>query len=115
MVDKKILYKRSYDNIDVEGRLVDDFDHTNNILGTKHIALIFYPEMISYLIDGETIWKEKLVFRYVEYNDERLHIFDEPAKYQGNTKYDLLKNYCKMEFYIEDNIYNFVNYEGIKI
>lgn len=115
MVDKKITYKRPYDDKDVEGRLVEVFDHTNKILGTKKIALIFYPDIFKYLTKDGYIEKEILVFRYINYNDNRLHIFDEPSKYQGNTKYDILKNYCTSEIYIEDSIYNFVNYEGIKI
>jgi len=115
MIDKKIYFERSYDNVPVEGRLVEEFERTNGDLGTKHIALIFYPEMLSYLVDDQVIYKEKLVFRYVEYDNKHLHIKEEPSIYQGNTKYDLLKNYCQSEFYIEDSIYNFVNYEGIKI
>ena len=114
MIDKKIYFERAHDNVPVEGRLVEEFEHTNGDLGTKHIALIFYPEVITFNIDGETILKEKLVFRYVEYDNKHLHIKEEPSKYHGNSKYDLLKNYCKTEFYIEDKLYNFVNYDHVK-
>lgn len=114
MLDKKIIYKRPVDGKEVEGRLIKSFSHTNKSYGqTKDVALIFYEDLIASVWgDGKMI--PKLVFKYVELGDADLKIFDEDSIYPGDSEYELIKKYTTMEYYIEDWLYNFVNYEGIK-
>lgn len=130
MINTKIIYTREWDNIPVEGVLVDRFTHTN-YGQTKEIALIFYEDWISretepYFPDdygdlvGESIHLTRPLFRYVEVNDNRLKIYEgEKSKYEAQSKYELMMKYCKYqnikEYYIEDWAYIFVNYDGIKI
>lgn len=114
MLDNKILYKRPADGKEVEGRLIKSFSHTNESYGqTKDIALIFYEDLISSTwSDGELL--PRLVFKYVEIDDENLIITSDKSIYKGNSIYELIKKYGTIEYYIEDWLYNFVNYDGIK-
>ena len=66
----------------------------------KKIAFIFY-------IDEDTF---KGYFRYVFYEDITDVLYEQT--YLHNTTSDLMKTYGTN--YIEDDIYNFVNYDGIK-
>ena len=112
MINKKVIYKRPYDDLEIEGRLIEQFEHTNKSLGTKNISVIFYKDKFKSNWNNNIY--EKMVFRYIESDDDRLTIFDNISKYDGNSKYELIKKYGTSEFYIEDGIYNFVNYDGIK-
>ena len=81
--------------------LIDIIERTNNRhpWRKKKIAVIFY-------IDENN----KGYFRYVLWKDIKDPIYEQ--NYIGNTKYGLMKTYGHN--YIEDGIYNFVNYDGIK-
>ena len=132
MLNTKIIYNRPYDNFPSEGVLVRRFIHTNESYGqTKEIALIFYEDFISRSTepyfeddDGDLVCESILVlrplFRYVEVSDKNLTICEgEKSKYEAENIVDLMTKYCKYqavkEYYVEDWIYNFVNYDGIKI
>lgn len=131
MLNTKITYTREYDNIPIEGVLIRRFTHTNEGYGqTKEIALIFYEDWVGRPTepyfeddDGDLVCEHVLVtrplFRYVEVDNYRLQIYEgEKSKYEGENMIDLMDKYCKYqnvkEYYIEDGVYNFVNYDGIK-
>ena len=86
-------------------KVVETFWHTNPDLGKKKISLIFYfGKRHKDAID------KKGIFRYVDDNDlERL---DEEFPVKLN-KYELFMKYG--QFFIEDALYNFVNYDGLKV
>ena len=81
--------------------LIDIIERTNNKhpWKKKKIAVIFYTDE-----------NNKGYFRYVLWEDIKNPIYEQ--NYIGNTKYELMKTY--KHNYIEDGIYNFVNYDGIK-
>ena len=111
MIETRAVYIRECDDKPIEGVVVDRFTHRNYGV-EKDIVLIFYKDIIGGV--------ERPVLRYVEANDARLTIsIITPAIYKANSLYKLLKTYCKdywpKEYYVEDEIYNFVNYRGLKI
>ena len=81
--------------------LFDIIERTNNRhpWKKKKIAVIFY-------IDENN----KGYIRYVFYNDIKNPVYEQT--YLGNTRFGLMKTYGHN--YIEDDIYNFVNYDGVK-
>lgn len=81
--------------------LIDIIERTNNKhpWKKKKIAVIFYTDE-----------NNKGYFRYVLWEDIKNPIYEQ--NYLGNTKYGLMKTYGHN--YIEDGIYNFVNYDGIR-
>lgn len=82
------------------------FDRHNDWMGTKRMALVFY---LDKRFKDST--EEKGIFRYLEYGKE-LDIIIGESEYKG-SKYDLMHKYGG-EYYVEDENYNFVNYNGIK-
>lgn len=131
MLNTKITYTREYDNVPIEGVLIRKFTHTNECYGqTKEIALIFYEDWVGKPTepyfeddDGDLVCECVLVtrplFRYVELDNDRLQIYEgEKSKYEAENMIDLMDKYCKYqnvkEYYIEDGVYNFVNYDGIR-
>lgn len=115
MINIRINYTRPFDNIPTEGVLVERFTHTNKGYGvTKDIALIYYNDFVN----RNT---ERPVFRYVEASDDRLKIYEnEKSIYEAPNKIMLMNKYTPKscfikEWYIEDWLYNFVNYNNIKI
>ena len=132
MLNIRITYTREYDNVPIEGVLVERFTHTNEGYGqTKDIALIFYKDFVgkptTYFEgdDGDLVTNPVLVsrplFRYVDISNDRLKIYEsEKSIYEAKNKVELMDKYTPFncfvkEYYLEDNIYNFVNYNGIKI
>ena len=81
--------------------LIDIIERTNNKhpWKKKKIAVIFY-------IDENN----KGYFRYVFYEDIKDPVYE--LMYMKTPKYHLIETYGQN--YIEDDIYNFVNYNGIK-
>lgn len=76
----------------------------------KILALIFYVDDIDgYDLDQNKISKKNGVARYVDANE--LNDTNNDAKYEGDNLYDLFYNYGKLEYWIEDDNYNWVNYE----
>jgi len=111
MIETRAIYVREYDDKPIEGVVINRFTHRNYGL-EKDIVLIFYKDVIDNI--------ERPVLRYVEANNTRLTIdIITPAIYTANNLYDLLTKYCSdyfvKEYYIEDSVYNFVNYSGLKI
>ena len=133
MINTRITYTREYDNVPVEGVLVERFKHTNDFYSeTKDIALIYYEDWVTRPTkpyfeddDGDLVCEPVLVtrpmFRYVEVSNDRLKIYEnEKSIYEAKSKFELMDKYTPSdcfvkEWYVEDFIYNFVNYDGIKI
>ena len=88
-----------------EVKVIDIFERYNptHPLVSMLIAKVFYVEMINGIEQG--------VIEYVDAED--LRITNEESPYKENI-YDLMKKY-NGEYYIENDIYNFVCYDGIKI
>ena len=99
-------FNKIYMYEEIPCRVITIFEHTNKVLGSKLVALIFY--LGKRTKDSE---EDKGIFRYVEVKD--LQITQENTNYIGSS-YDLMKQYGG-EFYEEDRLYNFVCYDGIKI
>lgn len=113
LLDKKIIYKRPFDDKEIEGRLVKSFTHTNPYWKeSKNLGLIFYEDIISNGTFNRDITEN--VFKYIDINDERLTIYNESSIYPGDSIYELIKKYANIEYYIEDYLYNFVNYNTPK-
>ena len=133
MINTRITYTREYDNVPIEGVLVERFTHTNEDYGqTKDICLIYYKDWIARPTgpyfeddDGDLVCEPVLVtrpmFRYVEATNNRLKIYEnEKSIYEAENRVELMDKYTPFdyfvkEWYVEDWIYNFVNYNGIKI
>jgi len=133
MLNTRITYTREYDNVPIEGVLIERFTHTNEGYGqTKDICLIYYKDWIArdcppYFedYDGDLVCEPILfarpMFRYVEASNDRLKIYEnEKSIYEAENKVELMDKYTPSscfvkEWYIEDWLYNFVNYNGIKI
>ena len=81
--------------------LIDIIERTNNKhpWKKKKIAVIFYTDE-----------NDNGYFRYVFYKDIKDPVYEQ--NYFGNTKLELMRTYGTN--YVEDEIYNFVNYDGIK-
>lgn len=128
MINTRITYTREYDNVPIEGVLVKRFTHTNDEYGqTKDICLIYYNDWIGRDCpphfkdnDGDLVCDPVLItrpiFRYVEVSNDRLKIYEnEKSIYEANNIYELMDKYTPdtcfiKEYYCEDWLYNFVNY-----
>lgn len=113
MLDTRITYNSEYDNIPMEGVLVNKFEHNG-----REVGLIFYREWIArdappYFEDEdgdlicEPIHVRRYLFRYVHIDNKRLTIYPgEKSICQGEDKNDLIEKYCKYEpvkeFYFND-------------
>ena len=133
MINTRITYTREYDNVPVEGVLVERFKHTNDFYNeTKDIALIYYKDYVGRQTkpyfedeDGDLVCEPILIsrpiFRYVDVSNDRLKIYkNEKSIYEANNKIELMNKYTPetcfvKEWYLEDFIYNFVNYNSIKL
>lgn len=92
---------KNIDNSDIKVKVLRLFERTNNKHPWKKmkVAEIFY------------INKEgKGRFRFVPKED--IQFVNEKNKFTNETKYGLIRKFG--EYYIEDAIYNFVCYDGIK-
>lgn len=88
MINTRITYIREYDNVPVEGVLVERFKHTNDFYNeTKDIALIYYKDWVArptkpYFEDDdgdlvcEPVHVTRPMFRYVEVSNDRLKIYE---------------------------------------
>lgn len=94
-------FKKFYLYKDVKCAVLYIFEHTNPELGSKLIAKIFY-------IDNE-----RYKCRYVEVKD--LIITTEDCTFNGDNIVDLFRNHGSYEYYVEDDLYNFINYDHFKI
>ena len=127
MINTRITYIRGLDNVPIEGVLVRRFTRTNGGK-TKDVALIYYNDWVGKRTghhfeddDGDVIHDqilaERPVFRYVEVSDDRLKIYEnEKSIYEAENMLELMDKYTPeswfiKEFYMEDWMYVFVNYD----
>lgn len=97
-------FKKFYLYRDVKCKVLDIFEHTNPVLGSKLIAKIFYIDILD---------NKRGKCRYVEVKD--LTITEEDCTFIGDNIVELFRNHGYYEYYVEDELYNFINYDHFKI
>jgi hypothetical protein len=105
MINIRITYCREFDGFDSEGVLVKKISYKG-----KKIALIFYKDFIGKPThthfeddDGDLVYDkvlvEEFVFRYVNLDNERLHIYqNEKSYYCGKDEKELIKKYGESSY-----------------
>ena len=98
--DNAIWFENAKVDDEIKVKVLSLFERTNNGHPWKKMQIV---EIFYFNKEG------KPRFRYVPLDD--IMFIAEPSSITEN-KYELMKKYG--EYYVEDDIYNFVNYDGIK-
>ena len=105
MINIRITYCGEYDGFDSEGVLIKKIPYRG-----KEIALIFYKDFVGKPThthfeddDGDLVYDkvlvEEFVFRYVNLDNERLHIYqNEKSYYCGKDEKELVKKYGEITY-----------------
>lgn len=100
MINIRVTYCREFDNFDSEGVLVKKISHNG-----KEVALIFYKDFVTKpsRLYGDLVWDnvldEEFVFRYVELENKRLHVYEnEKSCYCGKNENELIKKYGESSY-----------------